>query len=387
MSATMQAASAGAERLALTAGEIAAINLESARKRSWTRFWRAPEQPQVAELIVEQEQLTAQFAGTPASFDRLERVAQELARADPDSARTSLVAAQVACSTHRFAEARASLARAVAGGALPDSTDRLLLTIDQATGANLPAVLAARRRRAALPGRWEERIPLGALLADLGAFDEADHTYVEALRTYPDVSPFGPAWASFQLGVLWGELVPAPDATRAAKWYRTALDYLPCYVKARVHLAEIHLDEGRVHDAAALLAPALDSGDPEVSWRMADVARASGNAREAALHLDVARARFEAARFRASAGIRGSRGREFYSGSGDDRARALSSLRGKTSPIAQRCARRRCAVSEGASRCPDHPELVGVPGGAGRGCLRGRRRRDRTGDSHFDGGH
>ena len=77
---------------------------------------------------------------------------------------------------------------------------------------------------------------------------------------------------AFQLGVLWGESVPEPQADRAAKWYRTAIDYLPCYVKARVHLAEIYLEKGRMDDAKALLAPALESGDPEVSWRLADVA-------------------------------------------------------------------------------------------------------------------
>ena len=51
-------------------------------------------------------------------------------------------------------------------------------TIDQATGEKLPAVLAARRQRVAV-GRWEELVPLGALLGDLGEFDEAEHTYVE----------------------------------------------------------------------------------------------------------------------------------------------------------------------------------------------------------------
>ena len=232
------------ERIAATAGDIAAINLESARQRSWNRFWRAPEQPGVAETIVEQEQLTAQFIGDLVAFDRLEMLANDLAREEPQSARSALIAAQVACSTHRFADARKSLARAVARGAAPDAADRLLLTIDQATGKDLSAVLASRRERAARPGHWNELVPLGALLADLGDFDEAEHTYLQALRTYPDVSPFALAWNSFQLGVLWGESVPAPQPERAAKWYRAAIDYLPGYVKARVHLAEICLDQG-----------------------------------------------------------------------------------------------------------------------------------------------
>ena len=159
--AMSQAAEVELERAAVTAGDIAAINLESARQRSWNRFWRAPEQAGIAELIVEQEQLTAQFAGDLAAFDRLEMLANELACADPASARTALIAAQVACSTHRFAEARESLAQAVARGAPSDATDRLSLSIDQATGENLSAVLAARRELAARPGHWDQRIPLG----------------------------------------------------------------------------------------------------------------------------------------------------------------------------------------------------------------------------------
>jgi tetratricopeptide (TPR) repeat protein len=321
-----QAAIPDVERIALTAGDIAAINLESARQRSWNRFWRAPQQAQIAELIVEQEQLTAQFFGDLGAFDRLEMLVDELDRVEPESARTALIAAQVACSVHRFAEARESLAQAMARGAAADATDRLLLIIDQATGTNLAAVLAARRERAALPGHWEERIPLGALLADLGEFNEADRTYVEALRTYPDVSPFAPAWASFQLGVLWGECVPDPEAERSAKWYRTAIDYLPGYVKARVHLAEIYLDEGREYDATALLAPVLESGDPEVSWRLADIAHASGDADQAALHLAAARSGFDALLAKHPLAF-ADHGAEFYSGSGGDSARAFELAR------------------------------------------------------------
>jgi tetratricopeptide (TPR) repeat protein len=263
-----------------TAGDIAAINLESARQRSWNRFWRAPSNRN-RRVIVEQEQLTAQFIG-----DLAPSIARD-ARGELARARAGVRADRAHCSAGRVLDAsirggEREPAQAMARGAPTDATDRLLLTIDQATGTNLSAVLAARRERAARPGHWAERIPLGALLADLGEFDEADRTYVEALRSYPDVSPFAPAWVSFLLGVLWGECVPAPDPERAAQWYRIAIEYLPGYVKARVHLAEIHLDAGRTRDAAALLAPALESGDPEVSWRLADIAHAAGDVREAA---------------------------------------------------------------------------------------------------------
>jgi tetratricopeptide (TPR) repeat protein len=314
------------ERPSATAGDIAVINLESARRQSWSRFWRTPERPGIAELIVEQEQLTAQYIGDLEAFDRLEMLVDKLARVEPEAGRVALIAAQVACSTHRFAEARVSLAQAVACGAPEEAARRLLLSIDQATGTDLPAVLAARRERAARPGHWEETVPLGALLVDLGEFDEAECAYLQALREYPDVSPFALAWVCFQLGVLWGESVPAPQADRAAQWYRTAIDYLPCYVKARVHLAEICLDHGETEDARALLTPVLESCDPEVSWRLADVVNAAGDSAEAALQLRAARSGFEALLAKHPLAF-ADHGAEFYAGSGGDPLRAFELAR------------------------------------------------------------
>ena len=297
--------------------------MQSARQRSWNRFWRAPEQPNIAELIVEQEQLTAQFVGDLAAFDRLEMLANELARAEPDSGRAALVVAQVACAGHRFAEARASLAQARVRDADPDAVERVMLSIDQATGEDLSRVLATRRERLARSGRWEERVPLGALLADLGHYDEAEQTYVDALRTYPDVSPFAPGWVCFQLGLLWGECVPEPQAERAAQWYRRAIDILPCYVKARVHLAEICLDRGQIAEAHALLMPALESGDPEVPWRLADVADAQGQHGEASSQMLAAHSGFESLLEKHPLAF-ADHGAEFYAGSGDDPARAYA---------------------------------------------------------------
>jgi tetratricopeptide (TPR) repeat protein len=278
----------------VTDGTIAVINLESARVQSWRRFWRAPERTGIAETIVEQELLTAQFCGDLTAFDRLVTLVSELFRANPDAAQTSLVAAHVACATHRFADARTSLAQAAARGALPDAVERISLSLDQATGADLGRVLAARRKRAALPGQWEELVPLGALLADLGEVDEARQIYHQALRDYRDASPFALAWVCFELGVLWGERVPTPLADSAAQWYHAAIDYVPGYVKARVHLAEVLLDRGETEEAGNLLRPVTTSGDPEVYWRLAEVAEAAANAAEAETFVEAARSGFEA---------------------------------------------------------------------------------------------
>jgi len=305
-----------------TAGDIAVINLESARQQSWSRFWQAPLRPGIAEYIVEQEQVAAQFLGDLGAFDRLETLVNQLTRADGESARTALINAQVSSMTHRFADARSYLAQAEVHGAPPAATERLSLSVDQACATKLDAVLDARRRMVAESGRLEDLVPLGALLADLREFDEANRVYCRALREYQDVSPFAVAWVCFQLGILWGELVTEPQSSRAAKWYRKAVEYLPCYVKASVHLAEIYLRYGRTGDAEALLTPAVSCGDPEVSWRLADVMVARGRFADAEAQLQAARSDFEVLLGKHPLAF-ADHGAEFYSGSGNDAGRAF----------------------------------------------------------------
>jgi tetratricopeptide (TPR) repeat protein len=310
-----------------TSGDIAVLNLESARQRSWSRLWQSPEPPGIAECIVEQEQMTLQLLSDSSALDRLESLTEQLVRRDADPSRIALILAQVAATKHHFSEARGYLQKAETHGSTSEAANRLLLSIDQACGERLDAVLDIRREMASRSGRLEDLVPLGALLADLGEFEEADKTYQRAFREYRDVSPFALAWLCFQLGVLWGELVPDTQSSRAADWYQMAINYVPSYVKARVHLSEIYLGDGMTRDAEALLLPALSSGDPEVEWRLADVMIANGDFEAGKAYLQTARARFEALLERYLLAF-ADHGAEFYSGSGDDpeRANALAAI-------------------------------------------------------------
>ncbi len=305
-----------------TNGEIAVINLKSALQASWNRFWRDPQRVGVAEHIVEQEQQAAQYLGDLDAFGRLETLVNEFSCADAESSRVALVQAQFASMTHRFAEARDQVAKAESLGAPPETISRLSLSIDQACGTHLDSVLEKRRRISAESERLENLVPLGSLFGDLREFSSADRTYRRALQVYRDVSPFAVAWVCFQLGTLWGELIPEPVLSRAAQWYRKAIDYVPCYVKARVHLAEIYTSFGRCEEAQSLLLPVMNCGDPEVSWRLADVMNATGRFAEAEAQLQAARTGFEAlldGHLLAFA----DHGAEFYAGSGGNPARAF----------------------------------------------------------------
>jgi hypothetical protein len=308
-----------------TDGEIAAINLQSERRGAWARFAREVPSPGLVEAVVDKERLVLQFFGDLEAIDRLEGLAAQFG-ASNDSFRVPLVQAEVAALMHHFDDALVHLARAAQMGGPSDAIERQSLTVDQACGRRLHDVLAARRQIACATDRPEDLVPLGAVLADLECFEEADAIYRRAFYSYDGNSPFLVAWISFQLGVLWGELVPTPEPNLAAFWYRSAIDYLPSYVRARVHLAEVYANQDRTADAEALLAPALASGDPEVQWRLADVLIAQHRFEDASFQIDAARSGFEALLRRHLLAF-ADHAAEFYAASGGDLRRALELAR------------------------------------------------------------
>jgi len=305
-----------------TDGEIAIMNLESARKRSWSKLFADPARDGVAETVVEHEQLTLQFVGDVSALDRLALLAAQLNQAEPVSARTRLIQAQVTSIAHRFSDARHDLAEAEIGGAPAADVDRLRLTIDQACGNDLDNVLDARRRIATETGGLEDFVALASLLADLRDFDAADRAYKRALQAYRDVSPFPIARVCFQLGMLWGELTPEPNPVLAAQWYRQAIAILPMYTKARVHLAEICAAEGNFSEAEELLRRVMAIGDPEVDWRLADVLADQEKFEESEERMKTAHSGFESLLERHLLAF-ADHGAEFYAGSGGDLPRAL----------------------------------------------------------------
>ncbi len=88
----------------------------------------------------------------------------------------------------------------------------------------------------------------------------------DALRTYPDVSPFAPAWVCVSARCAVGRK-RAGAATRIGghAWYRTR-DRLPAVLRegAGASGGDLISRQGRAARRRTLLAPVLDSGDPEV---------------------------------------------------------------------------------------------------------------------------
>jgi tetratricopeptide (TPR) repeat protein len=311
---------------AATGGEIAIQNLQSTLQRSWNTLRCWPDRPNTAERILDGEQFRVQFLGDVTALDRLATLSSDLSASVPNAASTHMVAARVASILHHFTDAKTHLTEAEACGASTAITGRALLAIKQASGEDLASVLAARRDMAETSGDLQDLVPLGALLADLGEFEEADQIYLKAFQRPRDVSPYGFAWVCFQLGELWGEIVPEPEKFRAAIWYQRAVEYLPAYTTARVHLAEILIDSGDLAAAEAWLLPVIASGDPEVQWKLAEVLAGQNKLDEADIQRNAARSTYEQLLSKYELAF-ADHAAEFYLSTGDDVVRACELAR------------------------------------------------------------
>ncbi len=308
---------------AATDGALAILNHESFLDRCWQVMESTPMRTGTAEHLLDEEYRRSHFLGDITALDRLVGLSEMLCATQPDSAETYLIAAQVASMVHHFSEARTLLVQAQRRNAEPERVLRQQLSIDQATGENLHQVLEARKRFAQQSLSIQDLVPLGALYADMGHYQKAEETYLQAILHYRDLSPFALAWVCFQLGVLFGETIPEPDTVHAAHWYQQAIHYLPAYTHARVHLSEIHLDASEFSLAEALLLPIIDSEDPEVSWRLAQIYAEQGNTHQAQRQIERTRGIYENLLERHQLAF-ADHAVDFYLGEGNDPAKALS---------------------------------------------------------------
>jgi len=276
-----------------TDGELAQLNHESMLRRCWNVLNASFDRTGVLEALIDEEQKRIQFLGDYAALDRLSILSEKILSTDGLAGNHFLAAAQIASARHHFPKSLELLGLAERYGVDPDLISTVRLSIDQATGRNLSAVLNERIARAKQLGGIQNFVPLAALYADLGEYDKAHLTYLKAIREYDDLSPFALAWVCFQLGVLHGETVPEPDLDEAAGWYQAAIAYVPHYVHARVHLSEIYIENNLLDHATATLDPIVDTEDPEVFWRYSQLKARFNKKAESEIFLLKAKARFQ----------------------------------------------------------------------------------------------
>lgn len=354
-----------------TAPSIALRNLDYVIARQAHRLDAVPGDPAALASWLDALLTRVQFLG---SFDDLVDAERRSTRAleasvDGDSGPSAGAAAlrieraRVLAQLHRFDEARAQLDRAAeALVGLPEaSTLRLRRAlaaerraIDLATGAASRVLEAAAEEAPRTGPDFESATQLGAALAAVGRREEAEEAYRSALADWDGLTPFAPAWVEFRIGEVWN----GEDDVRARRHFERAVEILPAYVTARVHLAELVAAQDGPDAAFALLEPALDSQDPEPAARLAEFAAAAG--------------RDDAEALRARAGAHWSElleryplafadhGAEFYLGAGADPEAALAWARRN---LANRATdRARGLVVRAALAAGEDPCVPGIEG-------------------------
>lgn len=238
--------------------------------------------------LLDSELISAQFFADYQAYDRLLYVATKRLKEEAGQPDAYLFAAKVFSSTHRFSDASIALKQAQSMGCSEDVARSIQLALDQAMGQNIDALIDERRAMCKENPNISNLLALGGLSASLGEYKEAENLFTSAFSVNANLSPLGYAWASFQLGILFAETIDKPDLEQAKSWYTRALDYLPSYTAAAIHLAEIKIGEGDYSEAETLLQSVEKSGEPEVFWRSAELKQKTGQSMDATASLQSA---------------------------------------------------------------------------------------------------
>jgi len=249
-----------------TPGEIALGNL-SARIDGLESAYQASGSPSLGMNLVDQLLSRPQFTGSFGDFARANNIVAELEEQLGDAPEFLLQKARVANAQHLFDRALLDLDRARQLGADVDDPQS---TVQLALGHDLDVVLATRQVKLKRSSSFSTHSAVAAAYAALGEFDLADAHYDAAEEAYGDVSPLPLAWAAFQRGVMWAE--KADDAALGRHFYEQAVELVPSYVVANVHLAELEAQDGDLDLAVARLgAIASETEDPEPSGLLAEL--------------------------------------------------------------------------------------------------------------------
>jgi hypothetical protein len=274
-----------------------------------------------------------------ADYDALERGARA-ADLPAEGAGQLLRRARARAAVHRFNDALADLAVAEREGANTATVFRARAPVRIAQGAAaevIPALEAAARNA---PG-FATASALATAYAGAERYEDADREFATALAALDTTAPFPYAWLNFARGTMWAE--QAGDAARGAAYLEQAVAYLPQFVAANLHLAEIDARAGRTAAAERRLVPLAGSGDPEVLALLGTLHGATDPAR-GQREIATARDRFELLLARQPLAF-ADHAAEFYLGAGADPDRAL---RLADANLAERNTRRARSLAERA---------------------------------------
>ncbi len=234
--------------------------------------------------IVDLLLMRGQFLARVADYESAEEVAERAVKGDPTSPVALLARARVHATFHRFALAQKDIDAAEKNDGDPSR-------IASARASVLMALGHYEEAAALLPSDPHgpsELTTAAVLAARMQNPSVAEELFERARSAVRDVSPFPVAWMDFQRASV---LESAGDAGRARLYYEEAIDKIPAYAHAVVHLAA----RAPAERAISVLMPLLEtSDDPDVLAALADAHRRAKHDPESQRLRDAARARYDA---------------------------------------------------------------------------------------------
>lgn len=292
----------------------------------------SPPMTQGAIALANLDQQIEQQAGDPASLDllllrmqftadyRMLDRAAALAGLNTSSGPEQLLRrARASAAAHRFSEALADLDAAARSGASAEQLKAQRAAILIATGRAAEAFPHLQAEAARRPG-FATLCALARAHAALGRLGEADSLYVQALRMLDTTSPFPFAAVAFARGLMWSE--QGGDSARGTALYQQALQAVPAYAAASIHLAELEIERGETASAQARLQQVVDTtNEPEALALLGGLHLRQGQSARGHAEIEQARQRYEAL-LTSHPEAFADHAAEFYLGAGQDPQRA-----------------------------------------------------------------
>jgi tetratricopeptide (TPR) repeat protein len=248
-----------------------------------TRLSRDLSKPKEALAAVQLLLARGQFVSRIADYEKADDIAQRVASTNPGSADALRARASVHGVFHRWDAARRDLDEAQKLGASADSLEGARGSIAMARGEYDEATKYIREDT---PNASD--LATAAVLAGLRQkHGDAQRMFDKARATYGDVAPFPIAWMAFERA-RW--LEARGKTEQAREWYEEALDVIPVYAHAAVHLAANDPPD----KAIARLDPLTKtSDDPDVLAALADAHQRAKHDDDAKKWSAAARARYD----------------------------------------------------------------------------------------------
>jgi tetratricopeptide (TPR) repeat protein len=270
--------------------------------------------------------------------------------------RELLLRARTRYAVHRFADALADIEAAERAGAKPDEIAALRASLLVAIGRAAEVIPQLEANLLRHPG-FASRSALAVAYAAAGRIDDADRLYAEALSSLDTTLPFPYAWICFARGLMWSE--QGGDQARAELLYVQALKYVPEFVTANIHLAEIEALRGDSESAIELLENvAQSSHEPEARALLGVLHLRTGDAESGRREIAEAQTSYELLLSRDPLAF-ADHGAEFYLGPGGDPERAwVLAQQNLANRQTQRAAALAIKAAEASGRYPDACALL-----------------------------